>query len=84
MITARRLAPLLVLAAVACVPGGGGPTMVRPGSDMALPTRPTKVEKKNGETCVTVGGAVVKGDQIKCSPLVPDSTQRPPTVPPQH
>jgi hypothetical protein len=81
MIIARRLAPLVVLVVAGCVPGRQ--TTMRPGSDMALPSRPTKVEKKNGETCVTVRGVPVKGDAVQCSPLAPDSTQRPPRVPPK-
>ena len=82
MIILRRLVPFAALAVTACV-SNGRPSL-RPGSDMALPTRPTAVEKKNGETCVTVRGVLVKGDALQCSPLAPDSTQRPPTVKPPH
>ena len=81
---ARRLAPLLVLAATGCFSFAGSPPSLRPGSDMVVPKKPTKVEKKNGETCVTVGGVIVKGNSLKCSEFVPDSAKGPPTVkPPQ-
>jgi hypothetical protein len=82
MIIIRRLVPFVVLAVSACI-SNGRPTL-RPGTDMALPSKPTGVEKKNGETCVTVKGVIVKGDALNCSDVAPDSTQRPPRVkPPQ-
>jgi hypothetical protein len=83
MIIVRRLAPFVVLAVTACVPGRRA--TLRPGSDMALPSKPAvAVEKKGGETCASVKGVIVKGDQMNCSPLAPDSTHRPtPVRPPE-
>jgi hypothetical protein len=80
MIIVRRLAPFIILAVTACV-NNGRPTL-KPGTDMALPSKPTGVEKKNGETCVTVRGVIVKGNSLDCSEFAPDSTQRPPKVKP--
>lgn len=83
MTTARRFVPMLVLVVAACVPGRRA--TLRPGSDVALPSKPAvAVDKKNGEVCASVKGVVVKGDPIECSPLAPDSTRRPqPVRPPQ-
>ena len=78
-----RVVPILALVASGCIPGQRA--TLRPGSDMALPDAPAiSVEKRNGKTCGTlnVGKAGVGiGPPIECSPLGPDSTQRP-TKPP--